>query len=213
MAYFPMFVDLTEKPCLIAGGGKVAYRKAHTLLDFKAKVSVVAPKICGELISLSEMIDLQVREFARQDCLKKALVIAATDDPQKNHEIADFCKEAGIPVNAVDQKEDCTFIFPSYLKEGDVVAAFSSAGKSPALTQYLKAEEKKILTGEIGKLNECLGEWRQHVQEHFETEQERKLAYQRILALGLLKKEVPGEEEIHNILETVAMEKNDKKNG
>lgn len=62
-----------------------------------------------------------------------------------------------IPVNAVDQQEDCSFIFPSYLKHRDLVGAFSSAGNSPVLTQYLKESLKEILTEELGQINDYMG--------------------------------------------------------
>ena len=57
MAYFPMFVDMTERECLIVGGGNVAYRKVSVMLDFGAKVTVVAEDICDELRKLT--IDAQ----------------------------------------------------------------------------------------------------------------------------------------------------------
>ena len=53
MAYFPMFVDMTERECLIVGGGNVAYRKVIVMLDFGAKVTVVAEDICDELSKLT----------------------------------------------------------------------------------------------------------------------------------------------------------------
>lgn len=53
MAYFPMFVDMTERECLIVGGGNVAYRKVIVMLDFGAKVTVVAEDICDELRKLT----------------------------------------------------------------------------------------------------------------------------------------------------------------
>ena len=43
MAYFPMFIEIENKNCLIVGGGTVALRKVQVLLDFGAKVHVVAP--------------------------------------------------------------------------------------------------------------------------------------------------------------------------
>lgn len=46
------------------------------------------------------------------------------DDNALNHEIAEYCKAKDIMVNAVDQKADCSFIFPSYIKEKNLVAAF-----------------------------------------------------------------------------------------
>ena len=167
MAYFPMFVDMTERECLIVGGGNVAYRKVSVMLDFGAKVTVVAEDICDELRKLTiddiasedktgsytaniennktdsdaaDRITIIKRKFNQKDCDGMEMVIVATDDNALNHEIAEYCKANGIMVNAVDQKADCSFIFPSYIKEKNLVAAFSSGGNSPVLTQYLKGK-------------------------------------------------------------------------
>lgn len=131
MAYFPMFVDMTERECLIVGGGNVAYRKVIVMLDFGAKVTVVAEDICDELRKLTiddiaredktgsytankennqtdsdaaDRITFIKRRFERKDCDGMEMVIAATDDNALNHEIAEYCKANGIMVNAVDQK-------------------------------------------------------------------------------------------------------------
>ena len=45
MAYFPMFVDIEKKKCLIVGGGTVALRKVQVLLVFGADVVLVAPEV------------------------------------------------------------------------------------------------------------------------------------------------------------------------
>ena len=206
MAYFPMFVDLTEKPCLIVGGGKVAYRKALVLLDFGARVEIIAKEVCKEMQELSAKVKIHCRAYESTDCIGKTLVIAATDDGIQNHEIAEFCKKNGIPVNAVDQQEDCTFIFPSYVREKDVVAAFSSAGKSPMLTQYLKEEEKRILTETVGQLGDCLGKWRGTVQELFATGEERKKVYKKILDFGLNQGRVPTDEEVVRLLDKISLQ-------
>lgn len=200
MAYFPMFVDMTERECLIVGGGNVAYRKVIVMLDFGAKVTVVAEDICDELRKLTiddiasedktgsytankennqtdsdaankennkpdsdaaDRITIIKRRFDRKDCNGMEMVIAATDDNALNHEIAEYCKANGIMVNAVDQKADCSFIFPSYIKEKNLVAAFSSGGNSPVLTQYLKGKEQEILTPFLGELNEYMGQIRE----------------------------------------------------
>lgn len=200
MAYFPMFVDMTERECLIVGGGNVAYRKVIVMLDFGAKVTVVAENICDELRKLTiddiasedktgsytankennqtdsdaankennkpdsdaaDRITIIKRRFDRKDCNGMEMVIVATDDNALNHEIAEYCKANGIMVNAVDQKADCSFIFPSYIKEKNLVAAFSSGGNSPVLTQYLKGKEQEILTPFLGELNEYMGQIRE----------------------------------------------------
>lgn len=196
MAYFPMFVDMTERECLIVGGGNVAYRKVMVMLDFGAKVTVVAEDICEELRKLTiddtaDRIMFIKRRFERKDCDGMEMVIAATDDNALNHEIAEYCKAKGIMVNAVDQKADCSFIFPSYIKEKNLVAAFSSGGNSPVLTQYLKGKEKEILTPFLGELNEYMGQIREKVIAEYDTEAERKRVFKEILCAAIDNGRIP----------------------
>lgn len=199
MAYFPMFVDMTERECLIVGGGNVAYRKVMVMLDFGAKVTVVAEDICEELRKLTiddtankeNRITFIKRKFEQKDCDGMEMVIAATDDNALNHEIAEYCKAKGIMVNAVDQKADCSFIFPSYIKEKNLVAAFSSGGNSPVLTQYLKGKEQEILTPFLGELNEYMGQIREKVIAEYDTEAERKRVFKEILCAAIDNGRIP----------------------
>lgn len=202
MAYFPMFVDLSKKPCLIVGGGQVAYRKVKVMLDFEAKLTVVAKEICQELRDLESswadldfpnIFEIKRRAFEEKDCEGMGLVIAATDDKKLNHWIAQYCKEKGIMVNAVDQKDDCSFIFPSYVKEGNLIAAFSSSGNSPMLTQYLKGKEQEILTPFLGDLNEAMGNLRQKVISEYDTEEQRKAVLKEILYQAIESGKLPKE--------------------
>lgn len=193
MAYFPMFVDMTERDCLIVGGGNVAYRKVIVMLDFGAKVTVVAEDICEELgkLTIENQITFIKRRFERKDCDGMEMVIAATDDNALNHEIAEYCKANGIMVNAVDQKADCSFIFPSYIKEKNLVAAFSSGGNSPVLTQYLKCKEQEILTPFLGELNEYMGQIREKVIAQYDTQAERKRVFKEILCAAIDNGRIP----------------------
>lgn len=230
MAYFPMFVDMTERECLIVGGGNVAYRKVIVMLDFGAKVTVVAEDICDELRKLTiddiasedktgsytankennqtdsdaankennkpdsdaaDRITIIKRRFDRKDCNGMEMVIVATDDNALNHEIAEYCKANGIMVNAVDQKADCSFIFPSYIKEKNLVAAFSSGGNSPVLTQYLKGKEQEILTPFLGELNEYMGQIREKVIAQYDTQAERKRVFKEILCAAIDNGRIP----------------------
>ena len=122
---------------------------------------------------------------------RELLVVAATDDKALNHDISEYCKNLGIMVNAVDQKDDCSFIFSSYIKEKNLVAAFSSGGNSPALTQYLKSEEKDILTPFLGELNEFMGSIREKVLKEYDTEADRKKAFEAIINSAVKEKKLP----------------------
>lgn len=199
MAYFPLFINIENKHCLVVGGGRVAMRKVQILLDFGAQVSTISPVILSEMKQIKE-ITVMERNFMPEDVKDKILVVAATDDTELNHQIAEFCRKQGILVNVVDQIEDCSFIFPAYVKQKDVVAAFSSSGKSPVVTQYLKAQEEEILTRRIGNINELLGSLRDSVKQLFDTVEERKCFYQEILRLGLEKECIPTEKEVEELI-------------
>lgn len=199
MSYFPMFIELKERRCLVAGGGNIALHKVKVLLDFGAQVTVVSPDILPEIKQM-ELVSYREKRFHPSDLSGQQLVVAATDDEEENHRIAQACKMEHLPVNAVDQIEDCSFIFPSYLKKGEVVAAFSSGGQSPLVTQYLKAQMAPLLTDLLAKLAERLGDLRESVQKLC-PEEARKIVYQEILSLGLEKGSVPSDEEIGRVIE------------
>ena len=94
-------------------------------------------------------------------------------------------------VNAVDQKEDCSFIFPSYVKEQELVAAFSSSGNSPVLTQYLKAKEKDILTPFLGELCEYMGSIREDIIHNYATEAQRRAVFKDIVDTAIKTGKLP----------------------
>lgn len=199
MSYFPMFIELKGKPCLIVGGGRIAARKAEALRDFGAALTVVAPDISLEIKSMENIIFLE-KQFEKSDLTGQALAVAATDDKGLNHQVSQICREAGIPVNAVDQIEDCSFIFPAYLKEGEVVAAFSSGGQSPVITQYLKGQMRPVLTPRLGEIAACLGSLRDSLRQCTQSENTRKQIYQDLLQSALQQDTLPSEDSIRAII-------------
>ena len=198
MAYFPLFLQLEKNPCLIVGGGKIAFQKVKVLLEFEADIMVVSPYIIEEITKLG--VICYRREFSEEDLNGKALVVAATDDNLLNHRIAKFCRDRKILVNCVDQIADCDFIFPSYIKEGGIVIGISSSGKGPVMTQYLKGKIQKVVTKQMGQLAEFLGSMRPRVKEEIIIEERRKKIYQDLLQLGLQKKCLPDENETEEII-------------
>ncbi len=140
---------------------------------------VVAPEVISKIKEYP--VTVYQRNFEKEDLQGCELVVAATDDAGLNHEIAEAAQKQKIPVNAVDQQEDCSFIFPSYVREQELVGAFSSGGNSPVLTQYLKKYMAQILTAELGEANAYLGSIRPVVKRELDTETMRKKVYQQVL--------------------------------
>jgi len=204
MSYFPVFVELRDKKCIVVGGGAVSSRKVKMLLDFEAKIYVIAKDVSEELRTLSDRysdrLKIDERAFADRDIEGAFLVIVATDDHQLNGHISALCKERNILVNVVDAREDCSFILSSYIKERDVVAAFSSGGKSPILSQYLKEKAREYVTEEMAEINECLGSIRKEVQTLFPNERIRKEVFEAVLNFWLSNNMIPCRMEIEAII-------------
>jgi len=54
LVYYPIFLNLEGKKCVVVGGGEVALRKVRTLLNCGAKVVVVSPALNSDLAQLAE---------------------------------------------------------------------------------------------------------------------------------------------------------------
>ena len=207
MSYFPMYIELKEAPCLVVGGGRIAWRKVEVLLDFGAEVTVVAPILIKEL-KQNLKIRAITRPFQKGDIEEMTLVVAATENEELNHRISVLCREKNIPVNAVDQKADCTFIFPAYVKHGQVTAAVTTGGSSPALAKHLKREIEKVIPKRIGELAEELERFRPYVKERLLEEQQRAWVFQKLFKTGCfrlnqcsIKEGLFGRAEVDNLIE------------
>ena len=161
MKYYPIFLDIRGKICVIIGGGEVAARKAERLLDCGAKVLVISPKLSPALTALKEkdIISHVATSYSGDLINGAALVIGATDDEKTNAQISLDARRQGIPVNIVDDPKRCDFILPSIVQRGDLVITVGTGGKSPALARHLREElevkygkEYEILLNILGGL-------------------------------------------------------------
>ena len=121
----------------MAGGGKIAARRIKVLAEFGALVTAAAPQICDEVRSLWEAgrIRWENRPVKREDVEDAFLVIAATDSREANHQVVLWCREAGVPVNAADKKEECDFYFPGIAREGSLIAGVCASGQDHRLAR------------------------------------------------------------------------------
>ena len=161
MKYYPVFLDIREKKCVIVGGGEVAARKAERLLDCGAKVFIISPQLTPVLAVLKEKsLIYHIAAAYTGDLINgAALVIGATDDEQTNAQIFLDARNKGIPVNIVDDPQKCDFILPSLVQRGDLAITIGTGGKSPALARHLREEleakygrEYEIFLNILGKL-------------------------------------------------------------
>lgn len=188
MAYFPFFIDIQDKHCLVVGGGSVALRKVSVLMKFGVYVTVVAPEICEELQHLADKngkLILLKREFESTDISQAFFVVAATNDPVINEAISVLCKESDTLVNVSDSKENSEFLFPSIVKRGDVVVGTSTSGNSPDVAKWVRTQIDWAIPGYVSELVESLGQYRIIIKDRIVSEQRRDLAFKELLYQGM----------------------------
>jgi len=200
---YPIFINLSDRSCLIIGGGKVAQRKIETLLEYKARVLLVSPVVTDVIDKWAqqELIVWERRAFEPADLKGIFLVFIATGDSHINKKIADLCRERGIMVNAVDDPENCDFYVPAILRRDSLCIAVSTEGKSPLLAAKLRNELDRTIPSAYGDWVELLGQLRDEIKRSdLDIEQRRQLfadlVYSDILELIIQGRKQEAEERI-----------------
>ena len=166
--YYPVFLDLHEKRCVIIGGGTLAESKIAKLLDAGAKITVVSPKINAGIQTALQQGHLEWldREYQTGDLSGAFLGIAATNVRPVNERIFRDAEELGILLNVVDDPAQCTFIAPSIVNRGPVTVAISTGGASPALARKLREALSESPVLEWADLAGVLSRARKQVKKH-----------------------------------------------
>ena len=200
MAFFPFFIDISDKKLLIVGGGRVALRKTEKLLPFGARITVTAPEICEGFLRLND-VELLRKKFDDSDTDGAFAVIAATDDRALNSRIYRLCGERNILVNTVDDPENCGFYFPALVCSESLTVGISTGGTSPIFARYIKEKVSAALDEKTLAAGEILGKYRPVIRKKFDTEEARKLAAEGLLARCTNGCELPDKKEINELLE------------
>ncbi|MGL4357666.1 precorrin-2 dehydrogenase/sirohydrochlorin ferrochelatase family protein [Cetobacterium sp.] len=145
-SFFPLFIDLTNKDCLVVGGGKIALRKVKSLVEYGARVIVIAPYILPEIIDLD--IEAEKRVFKVEDIKDKFLVVAATDDENLNEMIVDLCEDNNILVNNITSKVYMSARFTAHIDTNEYQIAVSAKG-NPKESVKLKKELIEYLKNRV----------------------------------------------------------------
>ena len=185
MGYYPIAVDLTDRKCLIIGGGVVALRKAQSLLEAGARVTVIAPEVDAAFEKLSE-VEVMRRDYKSGDVSGHTLVFAATNNRNLNDLIAKEAMQSSVHVNVVDDPELCSFIVPSLIRRGNLLIAISTSGKSPALSKKIRRELEDLYGEEYAVFVDLLGEMRELVKSKYKSQPEREAVFNKLLNSGII---------------------------
>lgn len=166
-SYYPVFLKIGERKCVVVGGGQVARRKVSTLLKHGADVAVISLKVCSELDRLAQNGEIRlIRRAYQSGDLKGAFIaIAATDDGNVNRQVSLEARKTAVLVNVVDDSTNSDFIVPSHISRGDLTIAISTAGRSPALARKIRLRLEKEFGDEYGNLVLLIDEVRTELRE------------------------------------------------
>jgi precorrin-2 dehydrogenase/sirohydrochlorin ferrochelatase len=203
MLYYPIFLDMNNQKVLVVGGGTVAERKIQNLLRYGCQIYIVSPHLTPRLNQLvAEKKIYYLSHEAPGKALDEAfMVIAATDDPEINSQIASQAKERGLLINAVDQPGDCNFIMPSIVQRGDLQIAISTAGKSPALAKRIRKEMEVTFGPEYASLIELLGLLRIRLLAQENLSSENRVMFEKLVNSNLL--ELIKKANVHGVKNTL----------
>jgi siroheme synthase-like protein len=163
--YYPVFLRLTGKLCVVVGGGFGTGGRVRDLLEAGARVRLVAPSLPEEV--QLDSIEWEPRGYRPGDLEGASLAIVCAPDRSRNAEIWAEAERLNVVINSLDDTPHCTFIAPAIHRQGDLVVAVSSSGDSPALASLIRDRIARRLGPEFGELAEMLGALRAEVIERF----------------------------------------------
>ncbi len=188
MRYYPVFLDLRDRPCTVVGGGTVAERKALSLLEAGAEVTVISPSLTSKLqtLSLSGKINHKAKTYDDRDLAGSHLVIAATDSPEVNGSIGKACRKSNILVNLAAPPEESTFIVPSVVDRGDLLIAISTGGSSPALARKLREQLETVYGPEYELFLQKMASVRSRLLMELPDEEQRRAVFRELVESDVL---------------------------
>jgi len=185
---FPISLKLQQQPCLIVGGGHIAYRKAVLLQKAGAVISVIAPEIEAALLEIIQATAGQYVQapFNPEIPLRSyRLVIAATDDAEVNRQVFNACEAENVLVNSVDDPPHCRFMVPAIIDRSPLVISVASNGTSPVLSRQIRTQLETTIPHGMGKLAEFSGKWRSAVKAKIVNPDERRIFWEDLYASPL----------------------------
>ena len=166
MRYFPIWLDIQDKPCLLVGGGEVAARKASALLKAGAALTVVAPALSANMQDFvnGRRIRHIRRQFEPRDVCDRVLVVAATDIDEVNASVHRAARAHGVLCNVVDSPDLCDYVNGAMIERNPITIAISSGGDAPVLARGIKAKLETLIPSAYGELGKLIGAYRERVK-------------------------------------------------
>lgn len=189
MTYFPLMLDLRDRPVLLIAGGPETGAKLTSLLEAQAKVTVLAEARDADRWNLAGLaeegrIRWIPRGYREGDLEGFYLVVSHPRDKAIHPQVKVEAERRRVFLVAVDDPENATAILPAVVRRGELALALSTSGAAPALAVRLKERLQKLLGPEYKELVAYLRTLRPTLAAIPDFEERRRLWY-RIVDLAL----------------------------
>lgn len=137
---YAMNLNLKDRICIVLGGGSVALRKILPLLESNARVEIIAPEVCEEILKLSResRVNWIQQTFSEKILRRGTLFFAATDDPFINDRASRIARNLGMLVNNATNSSDSDFSVPATIRRKNFQIAISTGDLSPAFSRFIR---------------------------------------------------------------------------
>ncbi len=182
---YPVTLNLTGKFCTVVGGGSVAVRKVKSLVEQGAEVTVISPALDEELLAMQKQFVWRKSPYKDGILEGSFLVIAATDNRDVNHAVAQWCSDNQVLVNVVDSREESSFTVNAMVQRGDLLLAVSTNGVSPAVSKKIRQDLEQQYGDEYAVMLEILAEAREEALNTISDAGKRRLFLQSVADMQL----------------------------
>lgn len=183
MSKYPIYLELGGKRAVVIGAGQVALRKTLSLMEYGARVVIVAKEIDEAFVKFSnnKQVEMIKAKYSKEYLTGAIIAIAATNNHKLNEQIYKDCQELEILCNVVDEPEFCDFFVPAVVKRGDLQIAVSTDGNCPAYAGHVKKKLEGIFTEQHGEFLNELEKLRKKIFEEIPDSDERKTLLGRLV--------------------------------
>lgn len=188
MRYYPIFLDVLNRKCLVVGGGCVGTRKVITLVECGAILTVVSPDASEKLVEMADnnLITLIKKPYQASDLDGMFLVFGTTDDEELNRQISVDAEKLNMLCNIADRPKVCNFILPAIVNRGDFVLAVSTSGKSPAFAKKFRKELEEQCGEEYAEFLRLMGAVRKKLLKQEHEPEVHKPLFEKLISSGLV---------------------------
>jgi len=153
VAFFPSYINLQDRKLLLVGGGAIALEKLEKLVEFTPNIQVISREVSPKFAEFAKghKISIERRPYCKGDILGFDIVVVATNTVKLHREIYEESRTSRVLVNSVDNTKYCDFIFPSYIKKGDLIISVSTSGASPAMAKRLRIYIERCIPHNIAE--------------------------------------------------------------